>query len=213
MTTSTLKPSRKPAISPKPKLHKCRVCQEKFQRSRSIQPTCGKIACQLAYGKQVAAKSAEKRMKEKKRAEVAQIKARKDAIKTRSDHVREAQEAFNAYRRAVAKQAGYDCISSGKPLDWNGNGVDAGHYRSIGSAPHLRFDERNVHAQSKHDNRYLAGNAVDYRIGLIKRIGLAEVEALEADQTPRKWSIDDLKAIKAEYKAKLKALAMDKGEA
>ena len=84
--------------------------------------------------------------------------------------------------------------------------MDAGHYRSRGSAPHLRFDERNCHAQSKKDNRYLSGNAVDYRIGLIARIGLEAVESLESDQTPRKWTIEELKAIKAEYRQKLKEL-------
>jgi hypothetical protein len=35
---------------------------------------------------------------------------------------------------------------------------------------------------------------------------LARVEALEADQEPRHYSIEDLKNIKAAYRAKLKAL-------
>ena len=47
---------------------------------------------------------------------------------------------------------------------------------------------------------------MDYRIGLIARIGQASVEAIEADQTPRKWSIDELKAIRDHYRAKAKAL-------
>lgn len=42
----------------------------------------------------------------------------------------------------------------------------------------------------------------DYRIGLIKRIGLVEVERLEADNTERRWTIEDAKRIKVEYKAK-----------
>ena len=91
-------------------------------------------------------------------------------------------------------------------MDWTGNNVDAGHYRSVGSAPHLRFDERNCHAQSKHDNRYLAGNAVEYRKGLIQRIGLKAVEELEADNTPRKWSREELVQIRDKYRAKLKEL-------
>jgi hypothetical protein len=47
---------------------------------------------------------------------------------------------------------------------------------------------------------------VDYRIGLIKRIGIEEVEALECDQDSRNWSVPDLKAIKALYREKLKEL-------
>lgn len=182
------------AISPKPKLRKCKVCRDEFPKLRM-----GQIVC----GSKCAAKLAAQVREQKSRAE---YRARKEAIKPRSDWMKEAQTAFNAFIRERDRQAGHHCISSGKPLDWSGNGVDAGHYRSVGSAPHLRFDERNVHAQSKQDNRYGAGRAVDYRIGLIRRIGVAAVEALEADQTPRKWTIEDLKAIKTTYKAKLKEL-------
>ena len=153
--------------------------------------------------------------RDKKRAQAERIAQREDrkvvklkleSFKTRSDWVKEAQTAFNAYIRMRDQVAGHPCISSGRQLDWTGNAVDAGHYRSTGSAPHLRFDERNCHAQSKHDNRYLSGNAVDYRLGLIARIGLKAVEELEADQEPRKYSIDELKQIVATYKLKLKEL-------
>lgn len=172
----------------------CKVCKGLFTKQRMGQVVCGpKCAADLAT------QAREKKAK-------ADYKARKEAIKTRSDWLKEAQVAFNAFIRERDRLAGRPCISSGKPLDWSGNGVDAGHYRSVGSAPHLRFDERNCHAQSKQDNRYGAGRAVDYRVGLIARIGLEAVEALEADQTPRKWTIDELKAIKATYKAKLKEL-------
>lgn len=120
--------------------------------------------------------------------------------------MKEAQIAFNAYVRERDKNQ--PCICCGQPLGAQqvGGGFDAGHYRSVGSAPHLRFDERNCHGQRKSCNRYGSGRAVDYRLGLIARIGLAEVESLEADNDPKKYSIDDLKAIKAKYKAKLKEL-------
>lgn len=140
------------------------------------------------------------------RAERKEIKAKRESIKTRAQLMREAQQAFNKFIRLRDQIAGHVCISSGQPLDWSGNNVDAGHYRSTGSAPHLRFDERNCHAQSKKDNRYLSGNAVDYRIGLIARIGLESVELLEADQTPRKYTIEELKEIISTYRAKTKEL-------
>src|SRR5690606_11163714 len=90
------------------------------------------------------------------------IKVRKEKLKSRSDHMKDAQQAFNEFIRWRDQAAGHACISSGRPLDWSGNQTDAGHYRSAGSAPHLRFDERNCHAQSKQDNRFLSGNDVDY---------------------------------------------------
>lgn len=152
--------------------------------------------------------------RESEKADRKQTRERKAALKTRSEWMREAQAVFNQYIRLRDQLAGHACISSGKPLDWSGNNVDAGHYRSRGSAPHLRFDERNCHAQSKQENRYASGNVTGYRIGLIARIGLEAVEALECDQAPRDHSIPALKAIISEYKAKLKALrARDSGEA
>lgn len=182
------------AQSPKPKLRHCKVCRESFEKQRM-----GQVACSPKCALELAAQQREKRAK-------ADYKVRKEAIKTRSDWMKEAQHAFNAFIRA--RDAGKPCICCGQPLDSDrvGGGFDCGHYRSVGSAPHLRFDERNAHGQTKQCNRYGAGRAVDYRIGLIPRIGLEAVEALEADQTTRKWTVDELKAIKATFKQKLKDL-------
>lgn len=181
----------------------CKACGDKFRPSLSTQKACS-VKCALELAKQPEGqKVARKAIADRERRE---IQVRKEKIKSRGDYLREAQQAFNAYIRLRDQLAGHACISSGRPLNWNGNAVDAGHYRSVGAAPHLRFDERNVHAQSKEQNRYLSGNATDYRVGLIQRIGLAEVEALERDQSVRKYTIDDLKAIKAEYRAKIKQL-------
>lgn len=191
---------------PKPK--KCRVatCRASFVLQRLGQAVCSP-KCALATVEVQKAKE----KKSLAQADRREIKVRKEALKTRGDHIREAQQAFNEYIRTRDQAAGHLCISSGKPLDWSGNAVDAGHYRSVGSAPHLRFDERNCHAQSKQDNRFLSGNAVDYRIGLIARIGQEAVDALESDQSVRKYTVDEIKAIKAEYRAKTKELK--KGEA
>jgi len=179
----------------------CRICKEKFIPSRPLQPTCG-FECHLKYADKVIAKSKAKLAKEDRR----QDRDRKEKLKTRSDYLKEAQYAFNTYIKARDKAAGYACISSGRPLDWSGNAVDAGHWRSTGAAKHLRFNEDNCHAQSKHDNRYLAGNAVAYRAGLIARIGISRVEALENDNTSKKWSIEELKCIKNKYRAMTQAL-------
>lgn len=187
----------------KPK--KCRApgCGKPFHPTMTTQRVCSP-ACALAMAKdpklqKVAAKAITKQKRQ-------DLQERREKLKTKGEHLREAQASFNAYIRERDRLAGYACISSGRPLDWNGNAVDAGHYRSTGAAPHLRFDENNCHAQSKHDNRYLSGNVAEYRLGLIQRIGLAAVEALEADQAPRRYTIEDLQAIKALYRQKLRDL-------
>lgn len=149
---------------------------------------------------------ARKIVKADQKAEKVQTRARKAELETIPELIKKAQHAFNAYIRERDRQAGYPCISSGRPLDWTGNAVDAGHYRSTGAASHLRFNEHNCHAQTKHDNQYLAGNAVDYRIGLVARIGVDAVETLEADNTPRKWTRDELREIRETYRTKLKQI-------
>ena len=188
------------------KPRRCKVCRGDFIKRNMSHKVCSP-ECGLALALEV-------RNKQERRAAAAERvkdRVKREALKTRSDHMKAAQVAFNAFIRERDRQAGHPCISSGRALDWNGNAVDAGHYRSVGSAPHMRFDERNCHAQSKQDNRYGSGAAVDYRIGLIARIGQADVDAIEAKQDGGKWSIPELIAIRDEYRAKLKALKA-KGE-
>ena len=177
-----------------PRLKTCPICHKPFVKQRMGQKACS-IECAIILGQQAQEKAKRK-----------EIKARKEQIKTRSDWTKEAQVAFNAFVRERDKSK--PCICCGMPLtlDAIGGGYDCGHYRSTGSAPHLRFDERNAHAQRKVCNRYGAGRAVDYRIGLIKRIGLAAVEALEADQEPRKYGIEELREIRNTYRMKLREL-------
>lgn len=101
---------------------------------------------------------------------------------------------FHTYR-------GWACCKSQTWIGW-----DCGHYRSTGSASHLRFHEDNAHGQRKVCNRYGAGRAVDYRIGLIARIGIERVEALEHSNAVHKWTKDELIAITQVYRTKLKEM-------
>ena len=120
---------------------------------------------------------------------------RKEKLKTVGDYVKEAQVAVNKYIRARDRHK--PCVSCGSmPDDKIGGAFDAGHYRSRGSASHLRFNLLNIHKQCVKCNRFKSGNAVDYRIELIRRIGLENVENLENDNEPRKFTIEYLKRLK-----------------
>ena len=187
------------------KLRKCRVCRNDFQPVRCLQQTCS-FDCEVKLGLIHAERSKAKREKAERIAEIASTKILREKLKTKRDWTKEAQIAFNAFIRERDK--GRTCICCDKHLQAErvGGGFDCGHYRSVGSAPHLRFDERNAHGQDKQCNRWGSGRAVDYRVGLIKRIGLEAVESLEADQTPKKYTIAELKDIKAYYVAKLKEM-------
>lgn len=184
----------------------CRICRQPFTPTRPMQPVCASFECRVAYATTQAEKSRQKREKAERQA----IRKRREALKTRRDYINEAQTAFNAYIRERDK--GLPCICCGVPIGWGvatssvGGAGDCGHYRSVGSAPHLRFTEINAALQSKKCNRWGAGRAVDYRIGLIKRLGESLVAALEADQTSRKWSIEELIEIRDLYKWATKEL-------
>lgn len=171
----------------------CKVCNTVFTPQRPMQSVCSP-------------RCAMRKVRQDKAEERQQTKKRKEALKTIPDLIKEAQTAFNAYIRK--RDENQPCICCGQPLGSRevGGAFDCGHFRSTGSASHLRFNEDNAHAQRKFCNRYGAGRAVDYRIGLISRIGLARVEALESDNTPHKWTREELEAIRDKYRAKLKAM-------
>ena len=177
----------------------CKACGTKFEPLRSTQVVCSP-ACAIAWSKQGKGKqSAEKVLR-------AVTRERKAAIKTRQQLTKEAQAAFNRFIRL--RDQNELCICCNKPLtlDAVGGGYDCGHYRSVGSAPQHRFNELNAAAQRKQCNRWGAGRAVDFRIGLIARNGLAAVETLEADNEPRKYTRDELIQIAQTYRAKAREI-------
>lgn len=182
----------------------CKYCKAKYQPDKPKQIVCS-AECAIAYSE----KQRTKQLHTQARMERKALREKKQALKTRSDWIKETQIVFNRFIRL--RDQHLPCICCGLPLRNNGDNLtggsyDCGHFRSVGSAPHLRFDERNAHGQRKQCNRWGSGRAVDYRIGLCKRIGVAEVEAIEADNTPRHYTIDDLKALKSHYQAKIKEM-------
>jgi hypothetical protein len=126
-----------------------------------------------------------------------------DKQKTRSQWLSEAQSAFNRYVRWRDRDD--PCISCGKYVEnkYGGN-WDAGHFRSRGSAPHLRFHLWNCHKQCARCNRFLSGNTAEYRIALIQKIGSTKVLALEGLQNTVKHDIVYLKRIKSIFTRLLK---------
>jgi len=169
---------------------RCKICKDKFEPKYFLQKTCLEPICVLGWSK----KLIEKEWKKEK-------KAIKESLKTNADHVRELQVIFNKFIRLRDKDKG--CISCGTALV---NKYDAGHYRSAGGNPELRFKESNVHGQCVYCNQHRHGALIDYRKGLIKRIGLEEVELLENRIIPMKYSIPELIELKVIYKDKIKNL-------
>lgn len=183
----------------KPKAAKCAVCKGEYMRLRPLMKVCGP-SCAITHAKA----QAERKQAKEQAAERKVIREKLAAMETKPQLTRKAQAAFNTFIRA--RDAGKPCISCGRPLSTEPNSYDAGHYRSVGSAPHMRFVETNCWAQCRHCNNYLSGNVVEYRKGLIERVGLAEVERLESDQTVRKYTREALIEIARHYRAEARRL-------
>lgn len=115
---------------------------------------------------------------------------------------------MNEYVRM--RDAHLPCIScDSSPSDHDlitGSRWDAGHYRSVGACPELRFEPLNIHRQCVKCNRNLSGNAVEYRIRLVLRIGAEQVAFLEGPHPARKYTVEEIKTIKAEYRVKTREL-------
>lgn len=188
----------------KPKPKECPICHEKFYPTRTTQKVCYSIKCAMTYAEQQEKRKAEREAWRQAKSQRDDLKRRREALKTKSDWNKEAQSAVNRF--IFWRDYGKPCIACGKPLNYGvrGGAVDASHYRSRGSAPHLRFNIFNNHAGCVHCNRDLSGNLIPYRINLIEKIGLHRVERLEHDNTPRKFDIAYLQRVKAIFTRRAK---------
>lgn len=190
---------------------KCKSCGQWFHPSREGQIVCC-YDCAAAYGKEQTEKArqrAQQQAKQKRQEEAKenrkQIRARKLALKTRNDWRREAQAAFNRYVRL--RDAGKPCISCGAlPAPKFGGTMDCGHYHTRGARPWLAFNLHNTAAQCVRCNRDKAGAQKAFEQGLIDRIGPDKVEALNCNNTPRKFDIEYFKRIKSIFTRKVRSL-------
>lgn len=172
------------------KLKTCKVCKTKFKPYTSLSKACSP-KCALKLVEDQKAKANSKAAKE----------YRKENM-TKGELTKLAQVELNKYIRL--RDHDKPCISCGctdTGKDGRGGRWDAGHYRSIGSAPELRFDEDNCHKQCKKCNQFLSGNVVNYRIGLLSRIGPERLARLEGPHEPTKYSPQDLREIASKYRS------------
>jgi hypothetical protein len=193
------------SLTPKKlKAKKCRACGEKFVPWTSLAKACSpQCAIELTRDQE--------RKRQKK-----EIRQARERLKTKSDYLKETQGACNAYIRERDKDK--PCISCGRydheiPERYTGGKWDAGHYKSRGAFPELRFHPANIHKQCKSCNggsgKYTRKNKTvsqDYENNVFYRIGERMLNWLNGPQEAQHWTIDDLKEIKQYYKDQLKAL-------
>lgn len=182
-------------------------CRQWFHPVRGTQTVCG-YKCASAVAKAQTAKSRaeaqrvekKRQLEEKKESRDRQAKKRLE-VKPLSYFAKQAQQAFNEFIRYRDRHQ--PCISCGRYHDGQ---YHAGHFRTTGANPELRFNEDNCHRQCAPCNNHLSGNLTAYRPALIAKIGQARFDALMGPHELPKWKRDDYIRIRDEYRAKLKEL-------
>lgn len=182
------------------KLLKCGGCKERFPRETMIKTPRGNF-----HNLQCAASTGIKRAEVAKAKEIKQKDAKQkrdfydNDLKTRK---KAAKAACHLYIRTRDKND--PCICCGRPL---GKNFDAGHFLESGNYSHLRFDERNIHAQSVYCNQHKGGNSDDYEARLRVKIGDAAVDEMKTSKNKiTKRTVKDYKDIEMYYKDKFKGL-------
>jgi hypothetical protein len=166
----------------------CRQCKQTFKPSRPLQSVCT-LACALSQSE------AKRLAQEAKVARKANREAR-ERIKTKSQWLKETQAEFNKFIRA--RDHDKPCISCGRH---HSGQYHAGHYRTDKA---LRFNEIACFKQCMPCNTHLSGNQVKYRAALVGLLGDDLVAWLDKDHSSPKWTIDELRYLKAYYRQRAK---------
>ena len=180
---------------------KCPICKAPATQKFGL-----KLFCGFEHAAQWAKAQADKSKVKKQKEFNAETRRRKVALKSRSDWLKDLQVVFNRFIRL--RDSGKPCVSCGRP-DGDDHQRHASHYKSRGAHPELAFNVFNCHASCATCNNFLSGNLVPYRIELINRIGIDKVEWLEGKHEPLKLTIEEIKTLIAEYKAKVKTHSSD----
>ena len=192
MVQAFLKKNRAISIKKKKlKAKKCKVCSNTFNPWNSTQVVC-QPDCAIAYTR------TRKQKEEKKKSRKAVLALREN---DRGFRLAQAQVWFNKFIRLRDDKE--PCISCQRHHQGQ---YHAGHYRSRGAAPELRFNEDNCHKQCSACNNMKSGNLIPYRVNLVKKIGQEKVDFIEGNHPPKKYSIEEIKAIEMYYKQQCKEL-------
>lgn len=181
-------------IDTKPKGWKCAYCGGTFYRKVGLEAIVCSPQCGVGRSRRLRADEQKKKDREWK-----------EANKSLTEHLSEAQTAFNAFIRN--RDAHLPCVSCGKMKP--GQKRDASHYRPTGQNPALRFNELNCHSACVYCNRHMSGNLTPYREELVRRIGLDLVEWLEGPHPPANWTKEEAMLVKEYYSNALKEALID----
>lgn len=186
-------------VAKKPQ-RRCKICREKFTPAYdNIRWCCPDHGALFAL--QELERKRNKQAEDKAKKERVEWRKRKAAVKPLRHWEDMTQRVVNDYIRE--RDHHLPCISCGT---WNTVQWEAGHYRSRGKASHLRYTEDNINKQCHQCNVQLSGNQQQYRIFLIEKIGVERVESLDNNNTPHRYTLDELESIRRHYSALRRSL-------
>ena len=166
---------------------KCKYCLERYTPKYSTTEPCPKYECRL---KHLEANTAKINRANKAIA--------RNEIKSYAQRLGEAKKVFQKWIRLRDKDK--PCISCGtiSSTVWDG-----GHFKKAELYSGVIFHEHNVNIQCGKCNRFLGGNELNYRTGLIAKIGekaVLNLEHLAEMSRMKKYTNEELEEIKLKYK-------------
>lgn len=166
---------------------KCKYCLERYTPKYSTTEPCPKYECRL---KHLEANTAKINRANKAIA--------RNEIKSYAQRLGEAKKVFQKWIRIRDKDK--PCISCGTISSsvWDG-----GHFKKAELYSGVIFNEYNVNIQCGKCNRFLGGNELNYRTGLIAKIGeqaVLNLEHLAEMSRIKKYTNEELEQIKLKYK-------------
>ena len=199
---------------------RCCHCKARFPREEAHKLPVGNF-CSYAHVIDYAAangiKALHKAADAKRKAYKAETKAMRAKLNQDSHkwQTAETQRAFNELVRLL--DADMPCIVHGMHLCGHESGWSAGHYLTVASHPHLRFDLRNCYKQclrsNKGDAKYLANNdsiRTQFEYGIATMHGGDLLAWLKGHHPAKHYTCAELADMRAEFRAEISRIK--KGE-
>lgn len=181
-----------------PRKKKCKGCKEWFQPTRSFQVACSPI-CAIKVTQESVEKKTRKEASERTRKDIEErreLRRRKNEL-NRSGQLDKLQDLVNQWVVNV-RDKDEGCITCGKKSDVK---YDAGHYRTRGACPELRYELTNIHKQcSVNCNQHASGARLEYRDAILNKYGKDHLDWLDGPHPKLKDILPDNDAIEEQIK-------------
>jgi len=182
------------------------ACRKWFVPERSFQHgCCPECQYQVALIKlaekrkkdQQAAAAKKRELLRREREKRKELRARKIALRTYSDWCDILQEEVN--RHVKLRDYFEPCCTCGTTKSHIK--YDAGHYRSRGACPELRFELTNIHKQcSNNCNQHGSGKRVEYQGFLREKYGQAHLDWLDGPHPKLKDQYPTIESLQVEIR-------------